>query len=160
MKLLRAGETVRARLSGGPGPRDYLATYSSCVLRWEGIDYRSVNAFASAMAVLHWNDGKAHTPHGATVCSVLRDDVWVTLKALGVAAAPAAPPVAAPAPAAPKPKPKQSRRTLRRLLAASEDRCAATLMLLEQAEARLATLERIHSQIGSLVAPEVEILSD
>ena len=182
-----------ARLAGAPGRRDYFATRIGDVLSREGRDYDSVNAFSSAMAILHWNDDKPHTPHGATVCSVKRGGVWVTLKVLetrlaaaaavaalptgtaapeapalptGTAAPEAAPPVAAPAA---NPKPKESRRALRRLLAASEDRCAAALMCIEDEraahaaanaakDARIAALELIHSRIEALVTPEVEVL--
>ena len=129
MKLIHGGEPVMARLAGAPGRRDYFATRIGDVLSREGRDYDSVSAFSSDMAFIHWGDGKQHTPHGATVCYVMRGGMWVTLQSLGFAAAavaapaPAAPapPVAAPAPAAPAPS--------------TEDQLAAALMLLEEERA-------------------------
>ena len=168
MTLLRDGEIVKAHLVGAPGPRDYLATVCGRVLRWEGgRDYASVNAFASAMAILHWNDGKPHTPHGATACSVSRDGAWVTLKVLearlaAVAAAAPAPPVAAPAPEAPAPEAPAPpvaapEAALRLLLSASEDRCAAALMCIEDERAAHAAANAVKD--ARILALEAEIAS-
>jgi hypothetical protein len=168
MKLIHVGEPVKAHLAGAPGPRDYFATRIGDVLSREGREYDSVSAFSSDMAFLHWGDGKQHTPHGATVCYVMRGGVWVTLQSLGfaaaAAAAAAAPPVAAlptgtaapapapaPAPAAPEaPAPEAA---LRLLLAASEDRCAAALMCIEDERAAHAAKD------ARLLALEAEIAS-
>ena len=166
MKLIHVGEPVMARLAGAPGRRDYFATRIGDVLSREGRNYDSVSAFSSDMAFLHWGDGKQHTPHGATVCYVMRGGVWVTLQSLGfaAAAAAAAPPVAAPAPpvAAPAPAPEAA---LRLLLAASEDRCAAAAAANAAKDAEIASFRAWAAALplppppAAVVEVEVEVLN-
>ena len=170
MKLIHVGEPVMARLAGAPGRRDYFATRIGDVLSREGRDYDSVSAFSSDMAFLHWGDGKQHTPHGATVCYVMRGGMWVTLQSLGfaaaaAAAAAAAPPVAAaaaPPVAAPAPAPEAA---LRLLLAASEDRCAAAAAANAAKDAEIASFRAWAAALplppppAAVVEVEVEVLN-
>ena len=121
MSLLREGEILTARFHGkGREAVEYQAVVRGGRINDE---FKSVCAFACAMARRHWGDGKDHVPSTNRSCFVVREGVRLSLhdlkQAAAAAAAAAAPVVAAVAAVAAPPPPP--------LLVSIEDQLAAAL---------------------------------